>query len=203
MRLILYLPAFFLMIVACSSTEYASLGMEESNLPQGLTVGSQVTLDPLTDQLGREVVIPEEGYTVVFFYRGSWCPYCSRQMKNLSDSIPLITDKGAQIVAITPQAENEEFMEMSEYVDNQISIISDLDGSLMRYFDVDFLVTEGYQRKVSMVLQTDLAETNEQEEVTLPVPATYVIDSNGTIVWRFFDENYRVRASVAQILEQL
>ncbi len=204
MRSSLLLGSLILIFSACSSSQYSSLGMEEEDLPVGLAVGETVENGVHTDQLDRQASIPAKGkYTVVFFYRGSWCPYCSRQMKALSDSLQYITDRGAQVIAITPQAEKEEVMEMSDYVNDRISIVVDSDGDLMRYYDVDFRVTDGYQNKISLMLQTDLAETNDQEVVELPVPATYIIDKNGVIVWRYFDTNYRERATTKQILDNL
>ena len=37
---------------------------------------------------------------------------------------------------------------------------------------------------------TDITKNNNQEKATLPVPATYIIGKDGTIIWRHFDYNY-------------
>ena len=37
------------------------------------------------------------------FYRGEWCPYCNKNLKRLEDSLQLIKDKGATLIAVTPE----------------------------------------------------------------------------------------------------
>src|SRR6187549_770415 len=75
--------------------------------PEGLFINSKAPDFKLKDQRGAEVSLKElrkKGQTVVIFYRGNWCPYCNKQLKGLQDSLQLITAKGAQLVAITPEA---------------------------------------------------------------------------------------------------
>lgn len=181
----------------------SSYGMEEDDLPLGLEVGDSLVNMELEDQFGEAISLVNDGPTVVLFYRGSWCPYCTRQLARLTDSIDELTSKGATIIAITPQAEEEEVEMVNELVGGQLHIVVDHTGELMKYFDVDFEVTEAYQDKIVNVLETDLSETNDQEVVVLPVPATYIIDSNGVISWRYFDINYRVRATPTEIYDNL
>ncbi len=40
---------------------------------------------------------------VLMFYRGQWCPYCNKQMSQMNDSLSMITAKGATVVAISPE----------------------------------------------------------------------------------------------------
>jgi len=68
---------------------------------------------------------------------------------------------------------------------------------------VDYDVTEGYLGKVQEKLSVSIAENNANGQGQLPVPATYVIDSNGEIVFAHFDPNYSKRASIDDILAAL
>ena len=41
--------------------------------------------------------------TVILFVRGNWCPFCSRQVSNLTQHYRDIVDLGAKLVLITPK----------------------------------------------------------------------------------------------------
>lgn len=41
--------------------------------------------------------------TVILFVRGNWCPFCSRQVSNLTQHYRDIVDMGAKLVLITPK----------------------------------------------------------------------------------------------------
>lgn len=183
-----------------SPTDY---GMETNDLPQGLMVGDEVTSSALTAVGGEELNLVNDGYTVVFFYRGSWCPYCTRHLSALSDSLSFILERANRVIAFTPQVEEEELDMAMELAGMDLDIVVDESGEWMKYFDVDFVVTQAYQEKIINNLHTDLGETNGQEEVVLPVPAAYIIDSEGRVIWRYFDINYRKRPSPSLIFENL
>src|SRR5438270_10755988 len=75
--------------------------------PEGLFINSKAPEFKAEDQNGQQVSLKElrkKGPVVVVFYRGYWCPYCNKYLKKLQDSLQLITDKHATLVAITPEA---------------------------------------------------------------------------------------------------
>ncbi|MDB5134255.1 MAG: resA 2, partial [Mucilaginibacter sp.] len=49
----------------------------------------------------------------------------------------------------------------------------------------------------------DLERNNGNKDHVLPVPATYVIDHSGKIIYVHFDKDYTKRASVSSILTAL
>ena len=183
-------------------TEY---GMSHTNIPKGLPVGSVVKNLVFTNQLNEEIslnVALEEGPVVITFYRGNWCPYCSRALAALSDSISFITDAGATLIAISPESKDQLLL-TSEEVTLGINLVADNSGELMRFFDVDFDVTTEYQEKLDRLGLPDLKEHNNQEHSVLPVPAVYVLDQKGKIVWRYFNYDYHERASIQSILKAI
>src|SRR4051812_42843432 len=75
--------------------------------PEGLFINSKAPDFKGVDQNGKEVSFKDmrkKGNVVVIFYRGNWCPYCSRELKRFQDSLEFIVAKGAQVIAITPEA---------------------------------------------------------------------------------------------------
>jgi cytochrome oxidase Cu insertion factor (SCO1/SenC/PrrC family) len=106
----------FLLFFACflatagAQSDLSRLGMDvtETNTPKGLMVGEEAPDFSGVDQYSQEVSLGdmlEEGEVVLIFYRGDWCPVCTRYLKRFQDSLQLIVDAGAQVVAVTPRDE--------------------------------------------------------------------------------------------------
>ena len=47
--------------------------------------------------------ILKEGPVVLVFFRGEWCPYCNRHLSQLQDSLQILQENGARVIAVTPQ----------------------------------------------------------------------------------------------------
>jgi peroxiredoxin len=188
------------------STIFIHLFLFAQEKPEGLFINSKAPDFKATDQYGKEIRLKDvlkDSVVVLIFYRGEWCPYCNKQLKKLEDSLQLIKEKGARLIAITP--------EKPEYVSKTIektkasySLIYDKDMKIMKAYAVSFEVDD---RTVSRYKNADidLASANGQKEkVYLPVPAVYIISKKeGTIVYRYFDFDYKKRASVQEILNNL
>lgn len=173
--------------------------------PEGLFINSKAPDFKAIDQAGKDFRLKDalkNGPVVLVFYRGHWCPYCSRYLKKLEDSLVLIKEKGAQLVAVTPELK-EGVARMIEKTSGTYTILSDEGMKIMRAYDVDYAVDE---RTVSRYKNADidLATINGQKnEVVLPVPAIYIINKEGSVTYRFFDTDYKKRASVKEILQNL
>ncbi|MCD4736791.1 MAG: AhpC/TSA family protein [Bacteroidales bacterium] len=139
---------------------------------------------------------------VLIFYRGHWCPVCNAHLSNLQDSLRLIENTGATVVAISP--EKPEFSEVTaEKTGANFRLLYDEDYKIADAYDVTFR-PDGTQRIMyNVFLGADLKEAHSDESQRLPVPATFVIDTDGTIKWRHFDPDYKNRASVKNILDAL
>src|ERR1041384_8178648 len=95
--------------------------------PEGLFINSKAPEFKAKDQNGKELSLKDmrkKGPVVIIFYRGFWCPYCNRELTRLEDSLKLITDKGAQLIAITPE-KPEGIAKTVEKTQAGFSIISD------------------------------------------------------------------------------
>src|SRR5450759_207641 len=88
---------------------YSGFGIETKNshIPQGLKVGDKAPDFTGYDQKGKQVTMKnllEKGPVVLFFYRGKWCPVCSRYLNSYQDSLHFITNQGVNFIAITPES---------------------------------------------------------------------------------------------------
>jgi len=186
---------------------YPKYGIEtkDSHIPMGLKPGDKAPDFTGYDQKGKQVVLKkilEKGPVVLFFYRGKWCPVCSRYLNNYQDSLNIITDQGFNVVAITP--ESIENVEQTVKAHNlTFTVIYDCQEQIMKDYDVMFSVTKAYQDKILTSLSTDIAKNNGREAARLPVPATFIINREGIIVAVRFDPNYQNRASVKWMMKNL
>ena len=180
-------------------------GMDASSNPQGLAVGSQAPNVKLTLADGSVIAL-EDLYkkqpVVLFFYRGYWCPVCNKHLSALAKQAQDIESKGVKLLAITPET-YENVTKTKDQTGAKFTIISDTDDSILNAFDVAYKVTDDYQNKIQEHLKASIANTNANGQAVLPVPATYIIDSNGKIVYRQFNPDYQERASIDDIIANL
>jgi len=180
------------------------LSFTNSNTPEGLHVNDTAPNFTSKDQHGKTITLKEElkkGSVVMIFYRGEWCPYCNKQLMELQDSMALISKKGASIIAVSPEKQ-ENITNTIEKTKATYSILSDDSLKIMTAykvaFELDSKTTEKYKG-----YGINLIERNGTNGNNLPVPAVYIINKHGKITYRYFDLNYKNRVSVKEILAHL
>jgi len=144
----------------------------------------------------------KEGPVVIMFYRGQWCPICNRQLKRVQDSLQLVLDKGVTVVAISPE-KPEYAKKIVNETGAEFTVLYDSAYTIGEAFDVVFLPKKITRIKYNTALGAELENVNVDGSERLPVPATFIINQEGVIVWRQFDRDYKNRASVLQILNNL
>lgn len=175
--------------------------------PEGLFINSKAPDFKAKDQNGNEIVFKDlrkKGNVVVVFTRGSWCPYCNKFLKRLQDSTELIQAKHAQLIVITP--------ETKEGID---STIAKTGASFPIIYDSVMKITNGYNGAYRVEEKTvaryknsnppiDLLKINNQrKDAYLPITAVYIVNTEGSVTFRYFDEDYKKRVSVKEILQAL
>ncbi|WP_165501744.1 peroxiredoxin family protein [Pedobacter frigiditerrae] len=164
-----------------------------------LKIGDKAPLFSLKDNNGKLIdlksVLKGHKSVVLFFYRGQWCPFCNKHIKNLQDSLQVLTAKGAYVIGISP--------ETAAGIDKTIaktkasfSIISDRNYNIMKAYKVSYVMEPGLAERYKKG-GLDVAMANGQTDYVLPVPATYIIDKAGKIKFVFFDKDYKKRPSVS------
>jgi peroxiredoxin len=138
---------------------------------------------------------------VVFFYRGQWCPYCNRYIKQLQDSLQLLTDKGAYVIGVTPETSDNINQTVSK-THASFSIIQDKGYKIMKAYDVNYTVDDATMSKMNKY-GVDLEKNNGNKDHVLPVPATYIVDRSGTITYVYFNKDITHRAPISTLLEQM
>jgi peroxiredoxin len=171
----------------------------------GLKTGEQAPPFTAKDNLGKNItlkgLLKTHQAVLLFFYRGQWCPYCNKHIQQLQDSLQLLTAKGIYVVGVTPET-SENITKTVEKTHASFSMVQDKGYKIMKAYDVNFTMDPSMVTKYK-TYGIDLERNNGNTDNVLPVPATYLIDKSGKIVYVQFDKDYRKRASVTDILKKL
>lgn len=173
-------------------------------IDQVLAVGDRfpdMALPTAEGELTRLADWWRRGPLVVTFFRGEWCPYCRLMLAALEEVLPEIEARGASLVAVTPETGGRALAVKRRH-DNRYEVLSDVDCGLGLACGVVFSVPAIY-RALLLKFGNDLAERHGNDAWFLPVPATFVLDRDGVIRWRFADVDFTRRAEPADILAAL
>ncbi|GGU17767.1 peroxiredoxin-like family protein [Streptomyces violascens] len=194
------IPAEVREIMNRAGQELAASGQAD----RALTVGAQAPRFSLPAANGATVTLDgllADGPVVLTFYRGAWCPYCNIALRSLQQHHSQITARGAQLVAVSPQVPDES-LSLTEKHELAFPVLSDLGSDTAKQYGLAFDLPHDLAG-VYDKLGFDLQRVNAGHPRTLPLPATYVIDPEGTIRWAFVHTDYTTRAEPADILAAL
>jgi peroxiredoxin len=194
------IPADVRAVMQRAARELAESGQAD----EALTVGGKAPSFTLPSATGRTIVLDDllaDGPVVLTFYRGAWCPYCNIALRSLQQHHDAITARGAHLVAVSPQVPDES-LSHAEKDELAFDVLSDLGCETAKQFGLAFDLPDDLAA-VYVGLGIDLNRSNGGHARTLPIPATYVIDPDGTIRWAFVNSDYTTRAEPADILAAL
>lgn len=138
---------------------------------------------------------------IIAFYRGSWCPYCNLELKMLQDHLTKIKDKKATVVAISPQSPDNSLTVVEKH-NLTFEVLTDTDNLFAKQLGISFELQD-FVLPYYQALGIDLMHFNKNNDNSLPVPAVFVIDQNGKIIYKFVDANYMNRIDIDELLQTL
>jgi len=158
----------------------------------------------LPDQDGRLVSLDKllnEGAVVISFHRGHWCPYCRINADALARIEPEVSSLGGQIVAITPELE-QFTAELQSDAKAGFPVLTDLDNGYA--LELGLTINIDLEKREAMkAAGWDIAPYQGNTGWMLPIPATFVVGTDGRVKARFVDPDYRKRMDVEEILAAL
>lgn len=171
---------------------------------KSLKKGDKAPAFTLPNAAGKPVhssALLNEGPLVVSFYRGGWCPYCNLELHALQQAFTQMKELGAQLVAISPETPDHS-LSTSEKHALKFEVLSDAGNRVAEEFGLVFVLAEEL-RPIYKDFGIDLPAFNGDDSYGLPVPATYVIGSDGTIVYSLVNADYTQRAEPEDIINAL
>ncbi len=175
---------------------------------QAVAVGAIAPQFVLADANGNPMAsrdVLANGRMVLMFFRGRWCPFCVGQMEAMNFLSPAFADLGATLVAVSPQTVKQNYL-MRDQHHLRFPVLADSANELARQFGIVYHVPQEQQQLYSSVF-INLPFANGDPKGTarweLPIPATFVLDRDGTVLWRSVDEDFTKRPEPAELLRFL
>lgn len=145
-----------------------------------------------------KTLLDSNDYLIITFIRGSWCPYCNLQLKYLQQSLSKIKDKNAVLIAITPQR-TEYNAVLKDKNSLAFPILYDKGNKYANKLGITFELQD-FVKPIYEQIGVNLLESNGDSSYSLPIPATFVIDKDSTVVYSFVDVDYANRSDIDKIL---
>jgi len=195
-----YVPAETQAVHASAVAELKSRDLAAGVLP----VGAQAASFELPDHDGkirRSQELLARGQLVICFIRGRWCPFCVGQMEAMNLVVSLIQETGVSLVAISPQTVKQSYFMHDQHKLN-FPLLADAGNKVARQFGLTYRVPAS-QEAIYRRAFVNLPFTNGDDSWELPIPATFVVDRDGTIVYSSANEDYTERPEPVEILHHL
>jgi peroxiredoxin len=195
-----YVPAETQAVHAQAVAELTQRHLATNILP----IGAKAPTFELQDHDGKLTSLSNllaKGRLVICFIRGRWCPFCVGQMEAMNLIQPQIEEAGATLVAISPQTVKQSFF-MHDQHKLRFPLLSDEGNHVARQFGLTYRVPAA-QEAVYRRAFINLPFTNGDESWELPIPATYILDRDGTVLYASANEDYTERPEPDDIVRCL
>ncbi|NQD72443.1 AhpC/TSA family protein [Sphingobacterium shayense] len=154
-----------------------------------LLVGENIPMVMLMSQQGEVVDLNKmvaKKPTILIFYRGGWCPYCSKQLSGLQEILGDLKGLGYQLIAIstdTPEGLNTSIKnEKLEY-----TLLSDSDLSVSKKFGLAFKAPKAYWDLLPQ------STGGKDIDLLLPVPSVFILSRTGEIMFEYINPDITKR----------
>lgn len=187
-----------------ATMEAATAALRASGIEQGAAQAGSLAPAGLVlpDALGQPVALDDlrrQGPLVLLFYRGGWCPYCNLELRAWQRRLADLRHMGARLVAVSPQTPDHS-LSTSEKNELAFPVLSDSSLAAATAFGIAFTLPADLVDLYQSVGH-DLPQRNGNGKWALPLPATYVIDRDGRIVYAHIEADYRERAEPQEALD--
>jgi peroxiredoxin len=183
--------------LALDRTQIAENAQDVTPILNGTSVPNVMVKTAEGSPLSLPALLMEKP-SVIVFYRGGWCPYCSRQLAELKDIEQELVDEGYQIIAISPETP-EKLQAQKLQTEFAAQLISDADLNAIKNFGIGFYVPNDTRNLYKDRMQVELT-ADKSDRAVLPAPAIFITDTSGTVVFSYVNPDFKVRPSAALVL---
>jgi peroxiredoxin len=195
-----YVPAETQAIHAKAVAELKAKKLAASILPVGAKA-PHFELPDHNDKFVSSSDLLSRGRLVLCFIRGRWCPFCVGQMEAMNLVLSQINQAGASLIAISPQTVKQSFF-MHDQHKLRFPLLSDARNKVAREFGLVYRVPMA-QEAVYRRAFVNLPFANGDESWELPIPATYILDRDATVLYARANEDYTERPEPTELVRRL
>jgi peroxiredoxin len=191
------------------TAELFATGIEDRVLRPGATAPDFTLSDALTGRTVHSADLLALGPLVIKFFRGRWCPYCVTELEVWRDLHPQLRTKGALIVAISPQTRRHNDFTLQQHK-LPFPILSDPGAAVAESFGIGYSVPETHREYYKRILVNipfvnsgNMYKDAAESSWRLPLPAVFVVNRDGKIVFSEAHADFRVRPEPSDVLAAL
>lgn len=192
----LFIAMFVSLIAACASTSPSEGVALDANSVTPLLIGQPIPSVKLITPTGDMVDLKEltqNKASLIIVYRGGWCPYCNQHFKDLRKIIPDLSQRGLQVLAISPDSPENLQVTLKEHK-MVYDLLSDSSMEAAKALGLAYQVSGALNKKLKQH-GIDIEKASGESHQLLPVPAIYVVNREGLVTFSFVSPDYKVRAS--------
>jgi peroxiredoxin len=167
---------------------------------RALGAGARAPLFTLADATGQRIALEDllsAGPVVLHFFRGAWCSFGEQSVAEFASTYQDVVSLGANAVAIAPPsklAAPSGPVSMRE--------LQDVDMKVARAYGLAFDLPVGLRPRYEGLGYAP-PPTQKAGTWLVPLPATYLLDRDGTVALAFIDVDYRKRFEPGSLLTAL
>lgn len=135
---------------------------------------------------------------VILFYRGGWCPYCTKHLTAMMDIEEKLRGEGYSIFAISTDQPSK-LAATPDREKLKYTLLSDSKMDAADAFGITFTVSDETLEKYKGY-NIDLEAASGEKHHKLPHPAVYIVDREGVIRFAHVNKDYKVRLKPEEVL---
>jgi peroxiredoxin len=180
--------------------ELYAAGAEDRILQVG-ALAPEFALKDSSNRIVRSRDLLALGPLVINFFRGRWCPYCVTELESWRDLYSTVRERGGLLVAISPQTVRQnDFLVVQHGIG--FPVLSDPECGVASQFGLTYSVSPSQQQYYRSIL-VNVPFINGDPSWRLPLPATYVISTDGKVVFASAHADFRVRPEPLEAIASL
>ncbi|PCJ19666.1 MAG: hypothetical protein COB04_05690 [Gammaproteobacteria bacterium] len=189
------MPMTNLAILRRSVAMLRKSGLVDRCLQVGETVPDFWFADRKDGEVGFHALL-KNGPVVVSFFRGFWCPFCKAEFDAWKRLCGELAQHSAKLIAIAP-----ELIE-SDCCEENFFAVADQGNLIAEKFGVVYSLSS-QEKQLFASLGLKINELDQAQEWQLPLPCTYLVDTDSTVLKRYVAEDYKVRMDPEEIIIEL
>lgn len=196
MKLLLIIIALFVSIFSFSQEEMYDI----CPIKTSEEIPSALVYDTAGGEIDLKNYIQDRP-AVVVFYRGGWCPYCTRHLSALQEVKNDIFELGFELIAITPDNFNR--LDSSIVRGNvDYTLFSDKDINAIDGFGIGWKINDDLYSKYKNDYGMDVEWWTGEKHHVLPVPAVFIV-KEGVVENQYVNPDYSKRLKPEVLLTMI
>ena len=181
--------------------ELFASGIEDRILPVGAQAPEFALTDGATGRTVRSGDLLALGPLVLNFFRGRWCSYCVQELEAWRDLYEPLRARHVLLAGISPQTARQ-----NEFTAGQhglpFPVLTDPGSAVAEQFGLVY-TAPGYLQRYYRSILVNIPFMNGEASYRLPLPATYVVAQDGTVLYARAYADFRARPEPTEVIAAL